>query len=155
MVFGPSKLSFPKTNIFIAAASVMWRIAQRLSHSTNATDKLKAYLDDLKNERRTSKLHIASVFKSKDIMQLLDNFKQSDLRTRGRIRTQRVNANYLSYMNCNLYLNAKIHMLRGFFSKLIYHFQINTRFREIGYGRLFQVKEWQLKSCEDRSRRIC
>ena len=99
-------------------------ICSEAFHNTSATDTLKAYLDDLKNNRRTSKLYIAREFQSKGIMQLLDNFKDADLRTRGCIRTHMINANYFSYWSCELYSSAENLLLQGFFSNLNHHFSI-------------------------------
>ena len=92
-------------------------------HHTNTTAMLKSYLDDLKNERRTSKLHLAATIQSNNIMQLLDNFKESVLRTQERIRAYNTSELYIGRLHCRFYRNTRHPILQAFFSKL--HHRLN------------------------------
>ena len=92
-------------------------------HNTNTTATLKSYFDDLKNERRASKLHLAVTLQSNNIMQLLDNFKESVLITQERMRAYNTSGEYLGRMHCRFYKNTRDPILQAFFSKL--HHRLN------------------------------
>ena len=95
-------------------------------HNTNTTATLKSYFDDLKNERRASKLHLAVTLQSNNIMQLLDNFKESVLRTQERMRAYDTSGELLGRMRCKFYLNTWDPILQAFFSKLHHHLNRTT-----------------------------
>ena len=126
-----------KDIVALAVANTDWKRNYRQSvddldrrltayHHTNMTAMLKSYFDDLKNERRTSKLHIAVTIQANNIMQLLENFKESVLRTQDHMRAYITTVDNLGRMHCNFYMNTRSPLLQAFFSKLHHHLNITT-----------------------------
>ena len=109
-------------------------------HNTNTTAMLKSYLDDLKNERRASKLHLAVTLNSNNVIQLLDNVKESVLRTQDRMRAVNISGEWLGLMQCRFYRNTRSPLLNAFFSKLHYLHNIATDSEKSAMEDYFRLK---------------
>ena len=133
-------------------------------NNTNTTATLKSYLDDLKNERRASKLDLAVTLQSNNIMQLLDNFKESVLRTQERMRAYITSGDYLGRMYCKFYIHTRKPILQAFFSKLHHHLNRTTDSEKSAMedyfmqnnrtsyeARIIRGDETLIKECHDKS----
>ena len=128
---------YRKDIVALAVASTDWKDSYRQSvddidrgltayHNTNTTAVLKSYFADLKNERPTSKLHLAVKLQSDNVVQLLYSFKVAAARTQERMRAYITTVDNLGRMHCKFYINTRNPLLQAFFSKLHYHLNITT-----------------------------
>ena len=128
---------YRKDIVALDVANTEWKDSYRQSvddldrcltayHNTNTTAMLKSYFADLKNERQTSKLHLALKLHSNNAIPLLYNFRASIWRTQESMCAHIKNIDDLGRMHCKFYINTRNSLLQAFFSKLHYHLNITT-----------------------------
>ena len=128
------------TNTFMISRRFM-DLCLTAYHDTYTTDIIKMYLDDLRKEKRASKLFIAGHLYAYNVVQLIDNFIERFQTNREHMSAVMLDKLHLEMAMCKITRKVKqLPLLRAWFLKMSHYFNITTDANKSEMEDYFMIK---------------